>query len=49
MLFRSPIVEAWTKQGAAAMTMGPEAFGAYIKADVEKWAKVINDAGIKLQ
>ena len=41
--------EAWTKQGATAMTMSPDAFGAYIKADVEKWAKVIKDAGIKLQ
>jgi tripartite-type tricarboxylate transporter receptor subunit TctC len=41
--------EAWTRQGAAAMTKSPELFGSYIKADIDKWAKVIKDAGLKLQ
>jgi tripartite-type tricarboxylate transporter receptor subunit TctC len=46
---KTSIREAWTKQGAASMTMGPETFAAYIKADIEKWAKVIKQADIKLQ
>jgi tripartite-type tricarboxylate transporter receptor subunit TctC len=46
---KGSVREAWTKQGAAAMTMSPEVFGSYIKADIDKWAKVIKDAGIKLQ
>jgi tripartite-type tricarboxylate transporter receptor subunit TctC len=27
---------------------GPEAFSAQVKADVERWARVIRDAGIKV-
>ena len=34
-------------QGAEPALMGPEEFGAYIKADIAKWAKVIKAAGIK--
>ncbi|HYC65942.1 MAG TPA: tripartite tricarboxylate transporter substrate binding protein [Reyranellaceae bacterium] len=41
--------EKWNKQGADTMTLSPDAFGAFIKGDIEKWAKVIKDAGIKLQ
>jgi tripartite-type tricarboxylate transporter receptor subunit TctC len=34
-------------QGAEPALMGPEEFGAYIKADIAKWSKVIKSAGIK--
>jgi tripartite-type tricarboxylate transporter receptor subunit TctC len=34
-------------QGAEPALMGPEEFGAYIKADMATWAKVIKAAGIK--
>ena len=34
-------------QGAEVALMGPEEFGAYIKADIAKWAKVVKAAGIK--
>ena len=34
-------------QGAEPALMGPEEFGAYIKADIAKWAKVVKAAGIK--
>jgi len=34
-------------QGAETALMGPEEFGAYIKADIAKWAKVIKGSGIK--
>lgn len=43
------IREAWAKQGAVPMTMTPDQFGAYLKQDIEKWAKVIKTAGIALQ
>jgi tripartite-type tricarboxylate transporter receptor subunit TctC len=36
-----------TNQGAEVALMGPAEFGAYIKADIEKWAKVVKAAGIK--
>ncbi len=41
------IKTAWTKQGAVAMVMTPEAFDKYARDDVAKWAKVITTAGIK--
>jgi tripartite-type tricarboxylate transporter receptor subunit TctC len=34
-------------QGAEVALMGPDEFRAYIKADIEKWGKVIKAAGIK--
>jgi tripartite-type tricarboxylate transporter receptor subunit TctC len=40
---------AWEKQGASPMIMSPDAFGEYLRRDVEKWAKVINEAGIKAE
>lgn len=38
---------AWEKQGATPLIMSPEAFGDYLRRDVEKWAKVITEAGIR--
>jgi tripartite-type tricarboxylate transporter receptor subunit TctC len=43
------IRDAWAKQGAVPMTMTPDQFGAYLKQDIEKWAKVIKTAGIEIQ
>jgi tripartite-type tricarboxylate transporter receptor subunit TctC len=42
------VKEAWAKQGATAMSMTPEQFGQYLREDIAKWAKVIAQAGIKL-
>jgi tripartite-type tricarboxylate transporter receptor subunit TctC len=39
--------EAWAKQGAVPMIMTPTQFDAFLKADIEAWAKVIQQAGIK--
>jgi len=39
----------WDKQGAETMRMTPAEFDAYLRADLDKWAKVVKDAGIKLQ
>jgi tripartite-type tricarboxylate transporter receptor subunit TctC len=34
-------------QGAEPALMGPDEFGAYIKTDIARWAKVVKAAGIK--
>ena len=50
MILAKPEVKAnWVKQGADTMTMTPAAFEAYLRADLEKWDKVVKQAGIKLQ
>ena len=43
------IKEAWAKQGAVPMTMSPAEFGVFMKSDIDKWAGVIQRAGIKMQ
>ena len=39
--------EKFAQLGADTVGSSPEEFGALIKADIAKWAKVIKDAGIK--
>jgi tripartite-type tricarboxylate transporter receptor subunit TctC len=41
------IKDNWTKQGAQPMGMKPDDFGAFLKADIAKWAKVVKAAGAK--
>jgi tripartite-type tricarboxylate transporter receptor subunit TctC len=41
--------EAWAKQGAEPLVMTPAEFDKYLRGDIEKWAKVIHTAGIKVQ
>jgi tripartite-type tricarboxylate transporter receptor subunit TctC len=43
------VKEAWAKQGAVPMVMTPAEFGTFLKADIDKWAKVIDKAGLKPQ
>ncbi|MCX7364676.1 MAG: tripartite tricarboxylate transporter substrate binding protein [Alphaproteobacteria bacterium] len=43
------IKEAWARQGAVPMAMSPAEFGAFMKSDIDKWAGVIQRAGIKMQ
>ena len=43
------IRDAWARQGAVPMAMTPAEFDAYLRRDIEKWAKVIQQAGIKVQ
>ncbi len=49
MINRPDVKEAWDKQGAVALTMSPAEFDAYLRKDIEKWAKVVKESGIKAQ
>ena len=44
---RPDVKAAWGKQGAVPMAMSPAEFDKYLRADIEKWAKVVTSAGIK--
>jgi len=48
VLARADIREAWKKQGAETMDMVPEKFGEFLRGDIDKWAKVVKGAGIKV-
>ena len=39
--------QLWQKQGATPLLMNPQAFEQYMRGDIEKWARVIQSAGIK--
>ena len=43
------IREAWVKQGAVPMTMTPDEFDRYLRADIDKWAEVVKTTGAKVQ
>ncbi|MBM3567684.1 MAG: tripartite tricarboxylate transporter substrate binding protein [Alphaproteobacteria bacterium] len=47
IIARSDVKSDWSKQGAAGMVMTPDAFDRYLRADIEKWAKLIRSANIK--
>jgi tripartite-type tricarboxylate transporter receptor subunit TctC len=49
IIAKPAIKEAWAQQGAVPMTMSPAEFGTFLKGDIEKWAKVIDKAGLKPQ
>jgi tripartite-type tricarboxylate transporter receptor subunit TctC len=46
----NPEVKAfWRKQGTDALSMTPAEFDAFLHAEIEKWAKVVKAANIKLE
>jgi tripartite-type tricarboxylate transporter receptor subunit TctC len=49
VLAKAEVREAWAKQGAEPLIMTPTEFDTYLRGDIEKWAKVIQSAGIKVQ
>lgn len=46
---RPDVKAAWDKQGAVPLVMSPAEFDVYLRKDIEKWAKVVKEAGIKAQ
>jgi tripartite-type tricarboxylate transporter receptor subunit TctC len=42
------IKKSWAEQGVDPLVMTPEQFTAFIKSEIEKWAKVAQSAGVKL-
>jgi len=40
------VLAAWEKQGAVPLVMTPTEFEAYLRKDIEKWAKVVDAAGL---
>lgn len=49
IIARPAIREAWAKQGAVPMTMTPTAFTTFLQGDIDKWAKVVEKSGAKVQ
>jgi tripartite-type tricarboxylate transporter receptor subunit TctC len=48
VLSRPELRTAWEKQGAVPIIMSPAEFDSYLRADIEKWGRVIQTASIKL-
>src|SRR3954465_6488458 len=46
---RADIVKLWNDQGAIAMSMTPEEFDKYLRADIVKWAEVVKTFADKPQ
>jgi tripartite-type tricarboxylate transporter receptor subunit TctC len=49
IIARPAIRDAWAKQGAVPMTMTPAAFTTFLQGDIDKWAKVVEKSGAKVQ
>ena len=49
VLNRADVKEAWAKQGVEPLLMSPAEFDKYLRADIDKWAKVVKEAKIKVQ
>jgi len=46
---RPDIRAAWAQQGAEPMVMRPAEFDKFLRADIEKWAKVVQISGAKIE
>ena len=38
---------AWGRQGAIAMSMTPDEFARFMRADIDKWARIVKISGAK--
>jgi tripartite-type tricarboxylate transporter receptor subunit TctC len=42
------VKEAWSKQGAVPMGMTVDQFAAFLREDVQKWAKLVKATGMRV-
>ena len=49
ILAKPDIQKKFESQGAEAMSMNPAEFGKFIRAETDKWGKVVREAGIKAE
>lgn len=49
VLARADLKANWAKQGAEPMPMTPAEFDAYLRKDIEKWARVVKVSGAKVE
>jgi tripartite-type tricarboxylate transporter receptor subunit TctC len=48
ILASAEVKKTWAEQGVVPLSMTTDEFGTFIKAEIEKWAKVAQDAGVKI-
>jgi tripartite-type tricarboxylate transporter receptor subunit TctC len=48
VLQQSDVKEIWAAQGATAGGQPPGEFARFVRSEIEKWGKVVKDAGIKI-
>ena len=48
ILNTAEVKENWGKQGAVPMGMSVDEFGKFMRADVQKWSKLVKDTGMKV-
>jgi tripartite-type tricarboxylate transporter receptor subunit TctC len=49
IISRPDLQKMWAVQGAVAMLMSPAEFDKYLRADIEKWAHVVEVSGAKVE
>ena len=49
ILLRPEVKKRFSADGIEALGGTPEQFGTYVKSEIERWAKVVKDAGVKLE
>jgi tripartite-type tricarboxylate transporter receptor subunit TctC len=49
IIIRADLQKTWAEQGAVSMIMDPAAFDQYLRADIAKWAHVVEVSGAKVE
>jgi tripartite-type tricarboxylate transporter receptor subunit TctC len=49
IISRDDVQKAWAEQGAVPMRMSPTEFEAFLRADIAKWAHVVEVSGAKIE
>jgi len=49
VISKPEVAQAWAKRGAVAMVKTPAEFDTYLRADIEKWARIVRISGAKVE